>query len=145
VVDKVLLGGAADGVGYLVNVRLESFRARGPLEAEFLRERTQRLDELYVAMLEVEAIGRRYVSLEMQRIEANKSKPALFRQTQTPETAGAGANFSRASEALSRKAGHNRPLIGDRVFRLHVRRSENRPGCRRRSPISTARGCHNLG
>ena len=35
-----------------MNVRLERFRARRALEGEFLRERTRRLDELYIAMLE---------------------------------------------------------------------------------------------
>jgi hypothetical protein len=116
VVDKGLLGVAALGVGYLVNLRLERFRARRALEGEFLRERTRRLDELYVAMLEVEAAGRAYIGLELGRIEANKSKPGVFKQPRTPETIDAGAKFKIASEALARIAAHYRPWIGDRLY-----------------------------
>ena len=116
VVDKGLLGLAALGVGYRINVRLERFRARRALEGEFLRERTRRLDELYVAMLEVEATGRAYVGLEMERIEANKSR--VVKWPQTPEVVGAGTKFGRASEALIRRAAHYRPWTGDRLFRL---------------------------
>ncbi len=116
VIDKGLLGGAALGVGYIVNLRLEGFRARRALETEFLRERTRRLDELYVAMLEVETTARAYVALEMERIEANKSKVVPWKQNS--QTVDASAKFTIASRALIRKAGHYRPWTGDQLFRM---------------------------
>ena len=84
-VDKGLLGLAALGVGYRINVRLERFRARRALEGEFLRERTRRLDELYVAMLEVEATGRIYVGLEMNRMKTRPGQGSCSRRTPRPE------------------------------------------------------------
>jgi len=118
VVDKGLLGGAALGVGYLVNLRLERVRARRAFEGEFLRERTRRLDEIYVAMLDVEGAARAYIGFEMERIEANKSRVAKW--TQTSEIIDAGATLKIASDTLARKAAHYRPWVGDRLHALSV-------------------------
>ncbi len=113
VVDKVLLGGAALGVGYLVNLRLERFRARRALEGEFLRERTRRLDELYVPMLEVEAAAREYTRLERRRIEKDKGWPRDMNTPETPHSEHAFEAFREVSLSLMRKAAHYRPWIGD--------------------------------
>lgn len=115
VIDKGLLGGAALGVGYFVNVRLERFRARRALEGEFLRERTRRLDELYVAMLEADSTATTYVGLEMGWIEFNKHNPAPHMRQRTSENIDAGAKFQIASGTLARKSAHYRPWIGDRL------------------------------
>jgi len=120
VIDKGLLGLAAVFVGYRINLRLERFRAGRAFQAEFLRERTRRLDELYVAMLEVEVTATKYVGSELQRIDANRGKPGAFQQRKTPETIDAGAKFKIASETLARKAAHYRPWVGDRLHALGV-------------------------
>ena len=55
VIDKVVLGGVLLLGGHLLNQReLSSSAHSEPLESEFLRERTKRLDELYTLMLDLD-------------------------------------------------------------------------------------------
>jgi hypothetical protein len=117
VIDKLFLGAAALGVGYVLNRRLEVFRSRRALEGEFLRERTRRLDELYVAMLDVEAAARQFVGLELERIEAGKGLRG-FITTNQAEIRTAFEKFMETSQTLTLKAANYRPWISDRLQAL---------------------------
>ena len=116
VVDKVLLGGVALVVAHFLNRRIEEFRARRALESEFLRERTRRLDEIYVLMLEIETTADRFSSLAMDYIREKRSKPLLL--VRPAELDPAHKKFRELSAELRRKAAHSRPWIGDDLGQL---------------------------
>jgi hypothetical protein len=123
--DKVLLGSAALVVGYQLNKRMELFRSRRAMEAEFLRERTRRLDELFGMMLEVEDAGAVFAALalmsEAQRFAdhvntggAPDSAPDGDRVPRVPpELRAKYDGYWALTLKLSRRAAGVRPWIGD--------------------------------
>lgn len=113
--DKVLLGGVALGVAFLLNRKLESIRARRALEREFLRERTRRLDEIYTLMLELEATSGKYASEVMKYIRAKKEPINLAMPFKMDAK---GAELEALNKKLRNSAARYEPWIGSDIAQL---------------------------
>ena len=123
VLDKGLLGLAAVGFGDWVNRRMEVFRSRRALEAEFLRERTKRLDELHNLMLEVEDTGDKSVlfarkdNAERKALKVNAEMGRAVSADAQERSGGAAREYYGKwwdlTVELRRRAASVRPWIGD--------------------------------
>jgi hypothetical protein len=120
VLDKLLLAGVGLFLGYFLNKKLEKFRAqqsraaeeareRRALEAEFFRERTKRLDELYSLMGALRDAAAIYVAAA----HALRESRHTFTFPAIPvTTTSQWADLQKAGGDLITRAVRCRPWIG---------------------------------
>jgi hypothetical protein len=123
VLDKVLLGSAAIVFGYWLNRKMEVFRSRRAMEAEFLRERTKRLDELFGLMLEVEVSAQKFISRAVRYVDSLKDLRAEGKEppSEMPQDMQeALMEFVTLSIKTRQRGAAFRPWIGDMLANLCV-------------------------
>jgi hypothetical protein len=104
--DKGIFAGLVLLGGYWLNRNLERFRAREGLRAEFLRERTKRLDELYALMIDLDETSTEVITHSHAR---KKVLPMTGRGPTEGETAL--ARLRELGDELLRRAERAKPWV----------------------------------
>lgn len=123
VIDKALLAGVGVWLGHFLNKKLEVFRVRQSQEAElsrerrafqadFLRERTKRLDELYGLMGTVRETAGAYVTAAHKSRSLRDGPVTARLAASLSRRGGEWEAFKDAGQALTARAARFRPWIG---------------------------------